>query len=682
MVTRDVPRRRRDSWALLLAFALAAVFAADSVANSSGQVSISLNADHGGAMQIFFDRGDGFSEQNSGRFRFAAGSSTHTVHFPDGQPLKALRMDPEMVGSLRLEKILVQNSRSLPLFEISLKHLTALAEIASLEIIGNGSAIITIADARDAQLFLPVQDQFPAHSWKQTAGRICQALLLFGLGLAIIGRLATQQTGIPLPALLFGAWLLIAAMAFASTTSHSVHPDEFSHVSAATYYRDHWLPPPVDAPEIAGSYSVYGATYLNELDVVYLIAAKVSKLWSGLGLDEVTQLRLFNVLLFGALLIAAWVRPVGSPATSILLLTPQIWYVFSYFNADAFALFLSLFATLMFAGIDSPVSRFINGGRAARVSLGLFSLALGLLLVSKRNYLPFVLVTGLILAARHLELKASVCVVAAIGIGLLVCRSIAGRELAYMFPHTFQWFTPAGVALSISASAAALWTILRRPPLRLRLFRVALLFLLAAAVALPRVIADVAANGSPLEKSRQMSAAAELHAEDAFKPSTLATNLSASYPGLKLAAKGTSLWQILGPPHEWLTISWHSLLGVYGYMSIFAPQMIYALLSSAMLLLCISMVAWAFSHERARPELGIVVIGATLVGLASVMQSWANDFQAQGRYLFPALAMFAAYLQSQPDLSKTYATRIAIAGCYAGCVLSFVTVALPALAGR
>ena len=98
--------------------------------------------------------------------------------------------------------------------------------------------------------------------------------------------------------------------------------------------------------------------------------------------------------------------------------------------------------------------------------------------------------------------------------------------------------------------------------------------------------------------------------------------------------------------------------------------------------LCVSMAAWAFRHANARTELSILVSGVTLVVWNSILQSWANDFQPQGRYLFPALVMIAAYLQSQPELWKSYAFRIGVAACFAGSVLSFVTVALPALAGR
>ena len=286
-------------------------------------------------------------------------------------------------------------------------------------------------------------------------------------------------------------------MALTSTTSRSVHPDEFSHVSAAQYYFDHWLPPAVDAPETADSYSAYGASYLNELDVVYLIAAKATHFWSGFGLDATTTLRLFNICLFGVLLAIAWIRPSVWPAAIVLLLTPQIWYIFSYFNADAFAFFLSLLATMLFAANDSPVSRFVEGERVSRVALGIFVVSLGLLLISKRNYIPVVFATALLLAVRHLGVTVWISLLCAVGVALLMFRLVAGDALVYMFPNFAAWFVPAGLILLVVFAVLILLRVVHRPELRPRLYRLACLFVLAFLVALPRVVVDVLENGGP-----------------------------------------------------------------------------------------------------------------------------------------------------------------------------------------
>lgn len=683
MTLRSGPKWLVPLLAALLVLAAIFVLVAGGGASSERHLAISLTADQPGGLQVFYDHGGGFSEGASARMDFAAGSSTLSIPLPDGA-LKSLRLDPDPgVAKVQLHKIAIETSGQRQSLELSLLGLNPLSEIAALDRASTGFTVSTVPGAKDPQLLLPVQDDLLRPTgWVEYAGRASQALLLLALGVWVLVRLARPRTGVPVPALLLGAWLLVAAMAFTSTTSRSVHPDEYSHVAAARFYLNHWQPPAVDAPEIVDSYSVYGASYLNELDVVYLIAAKATQLWAGFGLDETTALRLFNVLLFGALLAVAWVRRSAWAGVAVLLLTPQLWYLFSYFNADAFPLFLALLVAMLFAAPDSPVSRFVEGERASRLALLLFVLALGLLLVSKRNYLPVVFAAGLSLTARHLGLSIWGVLLGVAGAALLLFKLVAGGDLVLMFPYAAGWFVPGGLVMLGVFAVLALWPVLHQPILRPRLYRLGLLFALAVVVASPRIAADIAVNGTSTQKSVRMSIAAERHAGPRFKPSTLATNPSASYPGLKLAAKGVTFSQVMGQPYGWAATSWRSMLGVYGYMSIFAPALLYWLLGAGVLMLCFSMVGWALARAEARRDLVVAAAGIALVALSSIVHSWANDFQPQGRYLFPGLAIIAAYLLSQPAILRTRWASFAVALCFVGSVLSFVGVALPALAGR
>jgi Predicted membrane protein (DUF2142) len=676
------PKRFVLFWIAVFAAAATFVICDDFSASLDRRVSISLMSDQPGGLQVFFDHGGGFAETDSGRFDFPAGSSIHSIALTDGL-VKAFRVDPDpSVSKIQLDKVVIQQPSVGQSAEVALEALRPFNEIVSIERSGSSFVVTTQPGALDPQLMLPVDDPLRPPAWERIAGRTFQGLLLFALGIAVAARLSRPPTGVPVPALLFGTWLLVGAMALTSTTRQSVHPDEFSHVSAAQYYFNHWLPPAVDAPEIADTYSAYGASYLNELDVVYLVAAKSSHIWSGFGLDATTTLRLFNVCLFGVLLAVAWIRPSVRPAAIVLLLTPQIWYIFSYFNADAFAFFLSLLATMLFAAIDSPVSRFVEGERVSRIALGIFVVSLGLLLISKRNYIPVVFATALLLAVRHLGVTVWTSVVCAVGVGLLMFRLIAGNALVYMFPSVAAWFVPTGLILLVAFAVVLILRVVQRSELRPRLYRLACLFILASLVALPRIVVDVSENGWPAQKSLQMSMAAENFAEPPFKPSTLRTNPDASYPGLYLASKGTTLGQIVGEPHEWLAISWYSMLGMYGYMSIAAPPFLYSLLSFGMLVLSFAFLRWAFTHPEARVNLVVAVVGVALVALASVLNSWASDFQAQGRYLLPSFPIAAAYLLSQPALASSRLVSGGASVCFLGSVFSFVGVALPALAGH
>lgn len=666
-------------WISVLAFA--SIYTLLYGADSGRQLLVSLTADQRGGFQVFFDHGASFSEQDSSRIVVRPGSNTYSIRLTE-EPLRALRLDPDPTVRVRLDKVVIQDRRSGTSAALPLTDLSPLNEIASIGYEETGATLVSAPNATDPQTLLPVHEVFTPRAWELVIGRACRGLLLLTLSLTIIFRLAQPRIGVPVTSLIFGAWMLVAAMAFTSPTSQSVHPDEFSHLAAARYYYSHWIPPRVDSPEIIGSYSAYGTTYLNELDIVYPIAAKVSQLWSVFGLEETTSLRLFNMLLFGVLLGIAAVFQKSWPTVIVLLLTPQVWYVFSYFNADALALFLSLVTTMMYAAPNSSVSRFIEGERVSRAVLCVFVVALGMLAVSKRNYLPVVFITAMFLAARHLQLTVAKAILGAAGVALLLLKAVAGNALFDMFPRTATYIAPAGLAALGVFSIITLRSVLLRPWLRPRLYRLATIFALALAIALPRVIVDIAINGSPSEKSMRMSAVAEERAQLRFKPSTVASNPQDSYPGLALAAKGVTLSEVLGTPYEWFASSWRSFFGVYGYMSVFGPPILYSFLAAAFTSLWFGMAVWAFVHPGARAAFGLAIAGTGLVILGSIVQSWANDLQGQGRYLFPVLAMIAAYLQSQPELCKSRFVAVSISACFCGSAMSFLTVALPAFANR
>ena len=200
---------------------------------------------------------------------------------------------------------------------------------------------------------------------------------------------------------------LILAMTAISTTRVSVHPDEFSHLQAYEYYLDHVLPPAVKDPATVSSTSVWGFSYLFELDVVYDIAAHATtavRAWAG---NNLTAARMFQVTLWAILCVLAICRLRWSIVLCVTLLSPQIWYVFSYWNADAFALFLALVAACLIADKSSGLHTFLCHGER-RVAAWIVAICLGLIIVSKTNYLPVVPVFLIWLAVVHLRVTAPI----------------------------------------------------------------------------------------------------------------------------------------------------------------------------------------------------------------------------------------------------------------------------------
>lgn len=666
----------------VLALLLAAfiVLCADRAGSGDHRLRLSIDAPRGGALQVYYQTEGGLSEEQSVRSALVAGSNQLVFTLPN-EAITGLRFDPEPgTRQLVLRQLAIQDPGSAQARPLPLSTLQGMAEIQALDIRADGVAITTLEGAKDAQAWLVVQEGHASEGTLAAAVRWAQRLLML-LGLFAFVRLVTSRETLPVSPMLATALVLSAALAFASVTGHSVHPDEFNHVSAAGYYATHWLPPAVDDPAIVGTYSIYGTSYLNELDIVYLIAAKVAKLWSGLGLNEVVALRLFNVALFAILVVlATWRRP-AAWSLGVLLITPQVWYVFAYFNADAFPFFLAVVLALMAGPADGRLSGFIAGEKRGWWAPLLFVVLLALLLVSKRNYLTIVFAFAMLLALRHLQLRGWTTALGMIGAALLLLFAVTGPSVDLILPAGLsgQIVAPLALLLLLVPAVDALHAFLRKPTVRAPALRLGALFALAVVLAAPRIALDVRANGGSEQKAQKMRVVAERYADMRFKPSTLENNPQGSYAGLRLAAKGATLGQVLGEPYGWVTQSWRSLLGVYGYMNVFAPAAIYALLSlgGGVLLLSVFIASWA--DPGSRRYLWTAVGGMALVALSSLFHSWANDFQPQGRYLLPALAILVAYLAAYPAVLRTRLAGTGIALAYAGGLFSLIVVALPAL---
>jgi hypothetical protein len=681
-VSQKLFEYRRVIYALVALCAVALFIAGQRAESAERFLVIGLSSPGSGSLQVFFDNGSGFSETDSRHTPFKAGDSELTIPLPSDK-LEALRLDPAPgVKSIVVKSLTIIAPRSNKRAAIKLSALRPVNEIGNLASVSGGLQAEMVDGARDAQLLLTSENLPDVDDGSSKSGKWNKAmlgLLAFSL-LAFL--LARSPAGLPATALLLASVVLVATLALTSTTARSIHPDEHNHVAAARYYFNHWKPPAVDDPAIVDTYTIYGTSYLNELDIGYLIAAKVSNLWSGFGLDDTVSLRLFNVLLLATLMLIAWQGRGSWVGAASLLVTSQLWYLFAYFNADAFPLFLSVVLAFLFGSPNSPVSEYIEGRSSRFWALFAFVLALGLLLISKRNYLLVAMFIGLLLSVRHLNVPVWCVGMATAGAALLGFSFIGGQHMQSMFPVTGAAFVPVAGVLLLVAMVAGGWPLMKRSELRPRLYRMVALFAVAAAIAFPRVWLDKSINGSSENKAEKMLVAAEKYGEVRFKPSTLKNDPASSYPGRNLAAKGVGIGQVLGEPYDWTVQSWKSSLGVYGYMNAFAPEWLYLLISVGLLLCLAGLARYAMRDPTFRIDLCVVVCVSALVVLSSVVHSWAYDFQPQGRYLMPIAALLSALALAHPILLRSRLVTTGVAVSYLGSLLSFLFVAIPVLTSR
>lgn len=475
---------------------------------------------------------------------------------------------------------------------------------------------------------------------------------------------------------------LILAMIVVSGKKTSVHPDEFSHVAAYQYYVHHLLPPAVDSPATISSTSVWGFSYLFELDVVYDIAARVTGQLRQWALSDVLACRLFQFGLWSILCILAMCRRHWAAVLCVVLLTPQVWYVFSYFNADSFPLFLALIAAGLVSDRRNGLHEFLRTGNMRYPALWVAVLCVGLMLVSKSNYLPLIPAFVLWLATLHLNLRARF--VSLILAGLLVIgtahmlKGVLGGVTVFA-----SWYLPLTIVGCLLVAAPALylgWQWWKDAVTRRIMLRLAGFVLACVVVALPRIAWDVHVNGWPTQKAARIHAVEEARASYVHKPSTIAQGKG--YATMSLASHGVSLEHVAFAPYNWASTSLASAFGVYGYMDKYAPRLIYIALYG----LCGIFVLLAFYSARVEHSshwnaLAATVVGSSILILASsLLFSWTFTLEPQGRYLFPILPLLALLVGQGVHGRRRRAFSLLVGAAFILSACSFGFVALPAFA--
>ena len=164
---------------------------------------------------------------------------------------------------------------------------------------------------------------------------------------------------------------------------------------------------------------------------------------------------------------------------------------------------------------------------------------------------------------------------------------------------------------------------------------------------------------------------AEIYASDRFKPSQIAANKG--FWGLQMRERGVPyLTFLLAAPH-WLWMTFQSSVGVYGYMGIFSISEYYVAMALIYLAFFASLAQAArqSGSASARSTLALATIYTALTVLVSSLFSWSVDYQAQGRYLFPAFVIFGVVLaglrERHPTASGIAAASAFIFTAYAYC---------------
>lgn len=561
--------------------------------------------------------GQVFSEKKMSNIRVRPKINHYSFFLTDLRKIQTLRIDPQQyVGESIIQKIVIKQKGFHPLNftkDGDFAQLDPIFDVARAQLLPQG--FVVESTGVDPQFKYQVDLQKSSPHYLQTSVYIL-TLFIFVFCFFYLTKEIRQET-VFIPLLFSAAFIVVLVMA--TISRYNVHPDERVHFDATHYYMTNWLPPAADDPAIRDSYSVYGVSRLNNFEAAYFFSGKFSQLLAPFQLPDYLRLRLFNVLLFGVIVLCllryAELRLLAAP----LLLTSQLWYVFSYCNSDAFALFVTFLVCWQVVLPRSMLNTWLRGENThySVMKLVLFGFVCALLLLLKKNYYFFIVFL----------------------FGYLGWKTI----FHYQQGQVITFYK-----------------------------RIALVVLLGLCLAGLRVGMSYMVNG--FDRSSTMTEMREELADYIYKPST---SLEYTHSNLYHRAQGRTLKDLIKVDH-WLDKTFHSTFGVYGYFTVSASIWYYRVVGwvgSIFLMFCVLSVLVRGGIAGNLLLTCFFCCAAGLIG-ASMWHSWTADFQAQGRYLFPIIPMLSIVMYHIRTFLPSAGYRLLMLSMFMLAMYSFVFVAL------
>ncbi|MBI3985887.1 MAG: hypothetical protein HY343_03130 [Lentisphaerae bacterium] len=582
--------------------------------------------------QLYYDTGGGYSETESQQLNVAQDSGSINLTFAlPWSSIRNIRFDPGIaLGQVALSRIVLESGFSRYEWTGLALHdeMTALQDLDPLQL--QKGIVVAQVKGPDPQfgLGLNIVHHRAARvvpRWRAILSGVMWlvvAVLAWTLREQVYRALLRAQGVLHYNtvsyALLFATALVLS---MAVVAKPNVSPDENCHLACARFYSSYWLPPAIGDPRSVDTISGYGSSKLDNLSISHFFLGKASVLFHRFTADTVLGTRLVNVALLFALWMVALLGLTARRVMLVLMLSPQIWYVFSYANDDAFGVFLGLLVSCQLVGPGSALNRYLASEHIhSKIGLGIaVGVLVGIESLVKDNYLLVPLLVG----------------------------------------FYFAW---------------SMWFAEDRPR-RIRLFWKASVVLgVAILILVSRAACNISINGWDHAEKRQ--AQAERLANDGCKPSQYGTDRAVA--GIAMRSRGEHYSALFLDSRNWISLSFKSFTGLYGNMNLPSPKLYYALILAVYLALglYVTRTIWRNGHARDRMLLvGAAGLCLLIVGL-STYSSWVNDFQPQGRYLFPLLPVLATVLGRTERLLNQ---RVVVGGCWLAFILSSYSFVLTGL---
>lgn len=365
-----------------------------------------------------------------------------------------------------------------------------------------------------------------------------------------------------------------------------LNPDEYDVKAAVLYYFSHFMPPDIRSDIINDSFPVYGTSRHFEFNMFYFYAGKLGQFFS----DAAVQIRLFSLILFG-IMAALVIRNIRKnyALLFVFLLTPQVWYIFSYSTSDALDFFMGFLCLYELVEKDSMLNRLLRES------------------FRKRHLLYYALLSVLFLHIFWAKMTFYTILMFLFFILLIRMLFQEKKERGELFR---KYLILAGLTLTLFA--------------------------------LRYMFTDFPHYG--FDKLGAVAEVTERQAEYGYKFST--PPMEAAY-SMRFFEKGISLGELL-TQYDFHTNLFRTFAGFFGSYAFGAADWYY-LVMGALYLILLGRVIWRLWMQKKsifRWETGAVSLICFIQYVMIVGNSWFVDFQPQGRYLLPIL-FFIAYLISR-----------------------------------
>ncbi len=399
-----------------------------------------------------------------------------------------------------------------------------------------------------------------------------------------------------------------------------LNPDEYHTLSAVNYYFSHFMPPDMRDPEIIDSYAIYGTTRHSEWTIFYFLTAKIGQFFS----DPIIRVRFFTTITFCIMAgIALKNIKKNRALCAMLVLTPQVWYLFSYCTSDSFDFFMSFLCIYEVMKKDSMLNRVLDEPFCKKHLI--FMALLGLLFVQplwgKPTFYVVLIFVFLILLIR-----------------LFYTPKEERKILLY------KYLGIVGFTLGIFA--------------------------------LRYMITDFPYYGL-FDKYRVYMDMMEQTALPEYKLSTPALERAYS---MSFMEKGITLRELL-TGFDFNKNLFRTFAGFFGSYAFGARDWYYNVMAILYLTLLGYLLLRAFRKKDSRTwwEIGAAAFAVFVQYVLIVYNAWVVDFQPQGRYLLPILFYFAYMIHRADRDGKDRVVQILLCLTCLMSLYSFYTIGIPNL---